>query len=130
MDAGFFLFYVAPRLVLGVLWIRIRIQSPAPATWVMRGLDLAVLLLSAVRLFGTAVPLSGHALFLTYSGLTTPVRWYQAVAVLLFVETAALKLLVWGDPDSFYIGLLAALPLTLLYLGLAVWARRRSRGKA
>jgi hypothetical protein len=118
-------------VILGVFWVRLRLQEHAHATLPRRGLDVLVVAVSALRLAGPLVPFSGHMLFLTYTMLTTPVRWYRVAAALLAVQTTLFKfglaadppaawyglfLRLW-DPTGWWTGILAGLVAGMLYRG-------------
>jgi hypothetical protein len=84
-----------------------------------------VVLFAVLRTLTGALPFSGHMLFLTYSLLTTPVRWYQVVAVLLIAETTGFKLGVWHDFASWSIGLATGLACAGVYALLGGRSVRR-----
>jgi hypothetical protein len=68
-----------------------------------------------VRVFGNVVPFSGHMLFLVYSAMTTPLRWYRVMAALLIVLTTVFKFAVLKDPLSWSLGLVVGVLAALLH---------------
>lgn len=111
--------YLAPLASAFLLWLRLRLLCPVGARRSARILDAGVVAVAALRAVTDAIPLSGHMLFLVYSGLTTRGWAYPLLAVLLVAETTVFKLLVWNDPASWALGGFAGL--------LAAVAHRRLR---
>ena len=103
---GFSLLYNLPLFVLGLWWLFTRWHQPQPLSFGQIFLDSLVVVLSLARFFGLPLPPSGHAFFLTHSGLTTPQRSYQFTAAFLLILTIALKL-SWGDSSSWLWGIVA-----------------------
>ena len=101
---GFSLLYNLPLFALGFLWLISRWRQPPSLGQLF--LDALVVALSLARFFGVPLPPSGHAFFLTHSGLTTPQRSYQWAAAFLLILTIALKL-SWGDSSSWLWGIVA-----------------------
>ncbi len=120
----FLFLYAAPLLLAVPLWARLRLATLESSSAASRLLDVLVLALGLARFVGAVVPLSGHMLFLTYSGLTTPIKWYRWVVVVLLAETTVFKLILWQDAWSWGlglgVGLLAATIYGLLRRGQAV----------
>lgn len=112
----FLILYIAPLFLAAPLWIRIRLETPPrPASYSL-ALDVGVFLLSFLRFVtGHFLPFSGHMLFLTYSGLTTPRIGYRLIAVALLIETTIFKFWVWHDPRSWSLGLVIGLLAGVLY---------------
>jgi hypothetical protein len=111
----FLTLYIAPILLAIPLWLRERLRVLELLTPANRMVDAAVLAVAAARFFGAVVPVSGHMLFLVYSAVTTPNRWYQLLAVALIIETTIFKLGVWGDPTTWGLGAAAGLVAGGLY---------------
>jgi uncharacterized membrane protein len=103
---GFSLLYNLPLFALGLLWLLSRWRQRNSASPRQLWLDGLVVALSLARFFGIALPPSGHAFFLTHSGLTTPQRSYQLASAVFLVLTIALKL-SWGDSSSWLWGIVA-----------------------
>lgn len=103
---GFSLLYNLPLFALGLLWLFSRWRQSQRSSLGQILLDGLVVVLSLARFFGVALSPSGHAFFLTHSGLTTPQRSYQFAAAFLLILTVALKL-SWGDSSSWLWGIVA-----------------------
>jgi len=108
--------YVAPMLFACPFWMRLRLNAVAELTIARGAVDVAVVAVAITRWLGPAIPLSGHMLFLVYSGLTTRATGYRLLATALLIETTVFKLLLWSDPTTWGLGGLAGL--------LAAGARR------
>lgn len=121
----FVVFYVAPMVLVFPLWARARLRTIETASAGRIALDAAVVVFAVLRTLTGALPFSGHMLFLTHSLLTTPSRWYRAVAVLLIAETTWFKLGMWNDFASWSIGLAAGLACAGAH---ALLGRRRVDG--
>jgi hypothetical protein len=103
----FLLFYVAPLFLAAPLWAELRIGESGFALTRRSLMDGAITVAAFLRfVLGTILPFSGHMLFLTYTGITTPQRWYRWLALALIVETTAFKLWLWRDRYSWSLGLL------------------------
>jgi hypothetical protein len=79
------------------LFVFLRLGRPAALRPGGLLVDVLVVLLTASRIFVAVIPVSGHSLFLTYSGMTVPARWFRLIAVLMFVHACAVKVFMWGD---------------------------------
>lgn len=113
-------YYVAPMTFVAPLWVCARLgELPGLSTRTV-ALDALAFTISATRSVPvvTLIPLSGHALFLAYTALTTRDRRYAALAFAGLAGTTYIKLVEWGDPYTWSSGL-------ALGLGLA-WLARRS----
>ncbi|HET7462872.1 MAG TPA: hypothetical protein VFJ82_16580 [Longimicrobium sp.] len=117
----FVVFYLAPLVLVFPLWARARLRTLPAHPGGRIALDAAVVIFATLRTLTGALPFSGHMLFLTYSILTTRVRWYLAVAALLIAETTWFKLVVWHDLASWSIGLAAGLACAGVYALLGRW---------
>ena len=115
----FIALYIAPLVLVGPLWLRIRLTERPLALSPIWGLDALVMLLGALRAIGaTWLPFSGHTLFLTYSALITRHMGYRVAAALLFAETTVFKLWVWRDPFTWASGIVTGLVLGMVALRL------------
>ena len=101
----FLLFYVAPLFLAAPLWVDLRIGEGG-LTLTRRSVTDGVVTVAAFLRFvlGTILPFSGHMLFLTYTGITTPQRWYRWLALVLILETTVFKLWLWRDRYSWSLG--------------------------
>ena len=116
--------YAAPMLFTVPLWIRERFRAINSVSTTTLSIDATVVLLGLSRfVLGTAIPFSGHALFLTYAVATRPLassyRWLIAV---LLIETTVFKLFVWHDPASLALGVAVG----CLGIGVAAVRDRRN----
>lgn len=112
-------YYVAPMTFVAPLWVCARLAELPGLSTRNVALDALAFTISATRSVPvvTLIPLSGHALFLSYTALTTRDRRYAALAFAGLAGTTYLKLVEWRDPYTWSIGL-------ALGLGLAWLARR------
>lgn len=110
-------YYVAPMTLVAPLWVCARLTELSALSPRRLALDALAFALSATRNVPvvTLIPLSGHALFLSYTALTTRDRRYAALASAGFVGTTYLKLVEWGDPLTWSIGVVAGLALAWLF---------------
>ncbi len=115
----FLTLYVAPMALAVPLWLRERLRVVMMVPPLCRILDVAVVSVALARFIGAIVPLSGHMLFLTYSGLTTPPRWYRTLALALIAETTLFKLGIWNDVQTWGLGAMAGAVGGAAYLWLA-----------
>ena len=83
--------------------------------------DSIVVVLAMWRVIGDVPLLSGHALFLSYAALTCRSRITRFAAILVLLETAWLKLIVWHEPVSLGLGVALGSCFALVHL----WLRRR-----
>jgi hypothetical protein len=105
-EGGYFQWhYVLPIAVL-VPWLPILRSRGERLGHRVLLLDGIVCLVAAARIFSPVVPISGHALFLTYTFLTIRNRWYRLASGAAFLQAAWLKVFVWNESGSFVGGLL------------------------
>ena len=116
---GFVAFYIAPFALGFLLWVRRRLLDSWAGADARLAVDGLAVGLSALRLAGPVIPPSGHMLFFVFSLLTTPSPGYRAVTLALIAETSFIKLVVWRDPTSWAVGILAGLVLSGAYFALA-----------
>jgi hypothetical protein len=107
----FLLLYVAPFFVAFFLWARIRLGRMEADRLGALAVDAVAVVLGAVRFAGPYVPFSGHMLFFTYAGLTTPPTAFRLLVLLLAAETTWFKLALWDDPRSWALGIAAGAAL-------------------
>ncbi len=101
----FFVLYALPLFAAAPLWARTRLAIIEQLSWFTLGMDASVLVLSVARFAASEIfPFSGHMLFLTYTLLTSRVRWYRILVTVLIIETSVFKLL-WRDQRSWALGL-------------------------
>ncbi len=100
------LYYFLPAAISATLFAFDRISRLRELGGVILGMDT---LLGAVSLTRAIYPIpfySGHALFLTYTLLTARDRLCLAAAAIVFLQTAYLKIFVWGNDATLYGGIL------------------------
>lgn len=106
--------YNWPLYAIGLVWLYYRWQGRAGLNCWRILLDTTVVVIAASRFLGPLIPSSGHALFLTYIGLTVDRRLFRVLAAILLLATIALKL-SWGDYRSWLYGLLLGAALGIIY---------------
>ena len=77
------------------IWIWARLEHLKNYKPELMGIDLLVVGLSAIRILGLLFH-SGHALFLTYTFLTTKNKLYRILCIPMIGITAYIKY-TWGD---------------------------------
>ena len=113
-ERRFSLLYNWPLFSAFFLWLYCRLQENTKFPLSKIALDALVVGLAASRLFGSLIPSSGHALFLSYSLLTVSNRSYRILAGVLLMGTVALKW-YWGDYRSWVYGIAAGLLCGFIY---------------
>jgi hypothetical protein len=91
-------YYFAPIGAPFVAFLFDRAEKPRFILW---WLDASVIVLSLARGLVEVPLISGHALFLTYALLTTRTRVARLTALVILLQVAYLKLLVWQDLTFF-----------------------------
>lgn len=125
-EGGYFQWYYVLPIAVLVPWLPIlRLRSGRLGHRVLL-LDGVVCLVAAARIFSPALPMSGHALFLGYSFLTIPNRWYRLASGAAFLHAGWLKMVVWNEAGSFLGGALVGAMLA----GIALRGGIRSRAGA
>ena len=104
-DLRFALLYNGPVLGLGLIWVVLRIRESGRWSTSRKILDGLLTALAASRFMGAPIPPSGHALFLTYSLLTTSNRLYRLATLAMLIVTVGLKV-SWRDYTSWVFGIL------------------------
>jgi hypothetical protein len=97
--------YSWPLYVLAALWLLCRVQEDKNLYSLRTLVDITVVALAVSRYWGSIVPTSGHALFLTHSLMTIRCRFYRIPAAVMLIVTIAFKV-SWGDYGSWVYGVL------------------------
>jgi hypothetical protein len=97
----FLLYYFTPIGIPFVAFLFDRVERNAFASKAARGIDAVILGLSLVRSVILIPIISGHALFLTYSLLTSQSKLARITAILVLLEVAYLKTFIRSDPTLF-----------------------------
>jgi hypothetical protein len=101
----FSVLYNGPLIGLLILWAVCRAREKYKwGSW-RSLLDALVIGIAVSRFFGSTIPPSGHALFLTYSSITVKNHFYRISAVTMLMATIGLKV-SWGDYRSWVYGIL------------------------
>jgi xanthine/uracil permease len=104
----FFLYYHLPLFALIGVWLALRIQGQRRLGIVTTLIDTTVIGVAIARLFGSSIPPSGHAIFLTHSLLTIRNRYYKIAALLMLLAVIYLKV-GWRDYTSWNVGIVFGL---------------------
>jgi hypothetical protein len=99
MNWTLLLCYQLPVFVVFGLFAAHRYQHKSESARWQWALDCVVILISASRTLTWFLPLSGHALFLTYAIGTSASRSVRVVALLVLIEAIAIKHF-WLHDDS------------------------------
>lgn len=123
-EQRFLLMYVAPLFVFGAHWARYRIARLDHTADGVLLLDGIVFVAGALRIAGGwgVLPYSGHMLFLTYAAATPAALALRIAAVLLIAMTSVFKLVLWHDPVSWGLGLVAGAALAIVRTRLGAQA--------
>ena len=108
----FLLYYFTPIGIPFIAFLFDRAERNVFASKAAWGIDAVILGLSLVRSVILIPIISGHALFLTYSLLTSQSKLARITAILVLLEVAYLKIFIWSDPTligGVIVGALAAL---------------------
>lgn len=125
-EGGYFQwYYVLPIAVLAP-WLPILRSRAERLGHRVLLLDGIVCLIAAARIFSPAIPVSGHALFLSYTFSTIPHRWYRLASGGAFLHAAWLKMLVWNESGSFVGGAVVG----VLLAGPLLWRAGREPGRS
>lgn len=102
----FLLLYMAPFFVAFFAWARLRLDRMDRDPPAALAVDVVAAVLGAVRMMAVPlVPYSGHMLFYAYSAATTRSIPYRLLVFALAAEATWFKLVVWGDPSSWALGI-------------------------
>ena len=109
----FLILYVAPLFLYGAEWVRERMVRFAARGGAETMVDAAAFLAGALRIAGGwgVLPYSGHMLFLTYAAVAPGSRTLRLLALPLLAMTTLFKLVLWNDPRSWSLGVIAGLLL-------------------
>lgn len=120
------LLYVAPLIFIFFLWLRARIDESEEWSPLRLVLDGVVVIAAVLRMVPSiGLPWSGHMVFLIYTLSTTREQLYRWIALGLVIETSIFKLWFWKDWQTWSIGTLLGMCLTLLYLFIPIYQQRR-----
>lgn len=84
-------------------------------------IDIAVVSIAIARFYGSSIPPSGHAVFLTHSLITISNRYYRLAALSMLIVTIGLKI-SWHDYASWSYGIVSGVVSGMLW----VWAGKAS----
>jgi hypothetical protein len=114
----FLLVYIAPLFLFGAMWARDRLSVLDTLAPSVAALDALAFAAGALRIAGGwgVLPYSGHMLFLSYAAATPGRPWLRLAALALIAMTTWFKLVLWHDPRSWLLGLVAGLALAVLRL--------------
>ena len=104
-------FYFAPMVMIAPLWLRQRLGEDGSLAGTRLVIDALVFVLAMVRTVGI-LPFSGHVLFLVHTLLTARgpgAATYRLLAIAFLLETTWVKLVIWHDPTSWSLGIVAGL---------------------
>ncbi len=100
-----YVLYSLPLYALAGLWLLCRMHEDDKLFSLRSLLDIIVIALAMSRNWGSIIPSSGHALFLTHSLMTIRSHLYRIPAAIMLIVTIAFKV-SWGDYLSFVYGIL------------------------
>jgi hypothetical protein len=121
-EGGYFQWYYVLPIAVLVPWLPILRARAEHLGHRVLLTDAIVCLLAGARIFSPAVPMSGHALFISYTFLTIPNRWYRLASGAAFLHAAWLKAFAWNEAGSFVGGGLVGAALAALTVRL--WLRQ------
>lgn len=99
----FSMLYNMPLAILGAFWLFSRTQEVARFQILRALLDIAIISVGIARFYGSSIPPSGHAVFLTHSIITVSNPYYRIAALMMLIMTIGLKI-SWGDYRSWSYG--------------------------
>jgi len=113
-DIRFSVFYNGSLFAVWFYWLHRRVKEGSlNGSW-LNVLDLIVNVTAISRFFGSTIPISGHALFLTYSLFTVKDRKYLFLALILLFVVIALKV-SWNDNTTWLFGMFCGVAIGLLW---------------
>ncbi len=115
----FLLYYFAPIGVPFVCFLFARAERRASISRAAWLIDVAVLIPALIRAFVLIPIISGHALFLSYALLTSRSGVARVTAVLILLQVAYIKIIVWHDATLFG-GIIVGCVAAVLYRQTAV----------
>ena len=99
----FSLIYNCPLLILCLCWLLLRKKEYERFEFWRALIDLAVISIALARFYGSSIPPSGHAVFLTHTLISVNNRYYRLAALTMLIVTIGLKI-SWGDYTSWSYG--------------------------
>jgi hypothetical protein len=114
----FSLLYNGPLVVLAAFWLLCRKQEYQSRQSLKMVLDILIAGIAISRFYGSLIPPSGHALFLTYSLITVSNRYYRIAALMMLLVTIALKI-SWGDYQLWAYGTLLGVVIGTIWICIA-----------
>ena len=112
--------YNGPLVILGGFWLFFRLQGVARFQILRALLDIAIVSVVIARFYGSSIPPSGHAIFLTHSLISVSNRYYRIAALIMLIVTIGLKI-SWGDYRSWSYG------IALGIISGTAWVRTKDR---
>lgn len=110
----FSLIYNGPLLILCLFWLFFR-KKECERFHLLRALiDIAVVSIAIARFYGSSIPPSGHALFLTHSLISVSNRYYKSAALIMLMVTIGLKI-SWGDYTSWSYGVVLGVIIGMVW---------------
>ena len=100
----FSLIYNSPLFILCVFWLLIRKKEYERFQLWRALIDIAVISIALARFYGSSIPPSGHAIFLTHTLISVSNRYYRLAALTMLFVTIGLKI-SWGDYTSWSYGI-------------------------
>jgi hypothetical protein len=111
----FSLLYNGPLVILGAFWLRSRVREFDRLQILPVLLDVAIVSIAVARFYGSSIPPSGHALFLTHSLVSVNKRYYRFATLVMLIVTIGLKI-SWGDYTSWGYGILLGIASGRLWM--------------
>ena len=120
----FSIFYNGPLFAVWFYWLNRRLKEGSlNGSW-SNLIDLIVNVAAISRFLGSTIPMSGHALFLTYSIFTVKDRKYLSLALILLSVVIALKV-SWNDNTTWLFGVFCGVAIGILWKAI----RGKRKGK-
>ena len=101
----FFLYYHLPLFALIAVWLVFRIDELKRLRVLQAMIDVTVIAVAIARLFGSSIPPSGHAFFLTHSFITVRNLYFKCAALAMLCLVVYLKI-GWKDYTSWTYGIM------------------------
>ncbi len=124
----FQLIYNSPLVILCAFWLYSRIRGWQRLQLLRALLDVAVVSIALARFYGSSIPPSGHALFLTHSLINVGNRFYRLAALIMLLATIGLKI-SWSDYTSWSYGLALGVISGLLWIRAGGGSRKLSHAE-
>jgi len=123
-EIRFSIFYNGLLFSIWFYWLHRRLKEGSLNGSLLNVIDLVVNVAAISRFFGSTIPISGHALFLTYSIFTVKDRKYLSLAMILLFVVIALKV-SWNDNATWLFGMFCGVAIGVLWK--AVKGRRKGK---